>query len=263
LFQTERKMSDSNAKNPTGPGTGKATPKPSSADYPVEEAERISQQARLRKAAAAGAHALKSPLPSVLARTAPSPSSGSQQVQNPLAESVQGATTQAAEQPSDDPLPGIPTAPQEAGLQAEDDELVLAELRKISAWADLQRRITKWSFIFLAVFIPALIAFVFLMEQRVKSSLEDAPPRQKMDWYEVDQNVRQGDFDKALAIGEELIIKTPLYPEAHQRLGGAYLAAGKLDKAREHYAEAFRLFPSEENEKLLNAIEKRSNAEKP
>lgn len=257
-------MSDSNAKNPAGPGSGKATPKTSSADYPVEEAERVSQQARLRKAAAAGAHALKSPLTSVLGRAASSSSAAAPKVQNPLGEPVQGAvSTQAAEQPSDTPLAGIPAEPQEPASPVNDNELVLAELRKISAWADVQRRITKWSFIFLAVFIPALIAFVFLMEQRVKSSLEDAPLRQKVDWYEVEQNVRQGDFDKAIAMGEELIIKTPLYPEAHQRLGGAYLAAGKLDKAREQYAEAFRLFPSEENEKLLNAIEKRTNAEKP
>ena len=32
---------------------------------------------------------------------------------------------------------------------------------------------------------------------------------------------------------------------------------GKVEKAKEHYATAFRLFPSEENEKLLVAIEKR------
>jgi len=46
-------------------------------------------------------------------------------------------------------------------------------------------------------------------------------------------------------------------------LAGAYLAAGKIEKAREHYAEAFRLFPSEENEKLLIAIEKRSKQRVP
>ena len=86
-----------------------------------------------------------------------------------------------------------------------DNEAIFAELRKISAWTDLQRKMTKWS----------------------------------------------------------LILKTPQYPEAHRRLAGAYLAAGKVEKASEHYAEAFRLFPSEENEKLLMAIERRSKAEQP
>ena len=56
-------------------------------------------------------------------------------------------------------------------------------------------------------------------------------------------------------------MKTPLYPEAHRRLAGAYLAAGDIEKARQHYAEAFRLFPSEENEKLLAAIDRRIKAE--
>lgn len=75
--------------------------------------------------------------------------------------------------------------------------------------------------------------------------------------------IRLGDFEKAIAIGEELILKTPQYPEAHERLARAYLAAGNLEKAKEHYAEAFRLFSSEENEKLLSAIEKRVKADKP
>ncbi len=144
-----------------------------------------------------------------------------------------------------------------------DNDPILAELRKISAWADMQRKITKLSLIFVAVFIPAMIVFVFLTEHWLKKNAEDIEPRQKPDWYEMDQNVRLGDFDKAIRIGEEFILKTPQYPEAHRRLAGAYLAAGKVGKAREHYAEAFRLFPSDENEKLLRAIDKRRKAENP
>jgi tetratricopeptide (TPR) repeat protein len=141
-----------------------------------------------------------------------------------------------------------------------DNEPILAELRKISAWADMQRKLTKWSLIAVAVVIPAMIVFGILMERRVETHLEAG---QKLDWHDVDQNVRVGDFDKAIRIGEELIPKTPQYPEAHRRLAGAYLAAGKIEKARAHYAEAFRLFPSDENEKLLIAIDRRSKAENP
>jgi Flp pilus assembly protein TadD len=99
------------------------------------------------------------------------------------------------------------------------------------------------------------------MQQRFRATSEEANPQP--DWSEVERTLRGGDFDKAIALGEELIQKTPLYPEAHERLAGAYLAAGRLEKAREHYAEAFRLFPSEENHRRLSAIETRSNAEKP
>jgi len=82
-------------------------------------------------------------------------------------------------------------------------------------------------------------------------------PSQQPDWFDVDHNVRSGAFDKAIQIGEELIQKTPQHPEAHRRLAASYLAAGKIEKAKEHYAEAFRLFPSEENEQSLRAINKR------
>ena len=51
--------------------------------------------------------------------------------------------------------------------------------------------------------------------------------------------------------------ETSQYPEGHQRLASAYLAAGKTEQALQHYAQAFQLFPSEENEKLLIAIDKR------
>jgi tetratricopeptide (TPR) repeat protein len=142
------------------------------------------------------------------------------------------------------------------------DEQILAELRKLSAWSDMQRKMTKWSLIFVAVFVPALIVFAVVMERREKTLLEGVASEKTLDWYDVDQSVRRGDFDKAIRLGEELAQKTPLYPEAHRRLAGAYLAAGNLEEAREHYAEAFRLFPSEEHEKLLLAIERRVQAAK-
>jgi tetratricopeptide (TPR) repeat protein len=143
------------------------------------------------------------------------------------------------------------------------DDPILTELRKISAWADMQRKATKWALIAVAVFIPALVIFALLMDRRVNTKLENVATEGAPDWYDVDQNVRRGDFDKALQIGEKLIVKTPLYPEAHRRLAGAYLAAGNVEKARKHYAEAFRLLPSEENEKLLAAIDRRIRAENP
>lgn len=139
------------------------------------------------------------------------------------------------------------------------DEPILAELRKITAWIEMQRKVTKWSLIGAAVLIPVLVVLGILMEQRIKTELGVASV-ETVDWYDVDQNVRRGDFHKAIEVGEKLLQKTPQHPEAHRRLAAAYLAAGNVEKAKTHYAEAFRLFPSEENEKLLVAIEKRSKA---
>jgi tetratricopeptide (TPR) repeat protein len=150
-----------------------------------------------------------------------------------------------------------PSAP-----QITNDE-ILAELRKISTWADLQSKVTKWSLLFLVAFVAVVIGSLVLMERQLKPNLDSNLSPRPADWYEVERDMRLGDFDKAIAAGEELILKTPQYPEAHERLARAYLACGNLEKAREHYAEAFRLFPSEENEKLLRAIETRAKAEKP
>jgi tetratricopeptide (TPR) repeat protein len=141
------------------------------------------------------------------------------------------------------------------------DEPILEELRKISAWADIQRKITKWSFISIAIIIPALIVFGVLMDRRLDKTLRDIGSEETPDWYDVDQSVRRGEFDKAIELGEKLIVKTPHYPEAHRRLAGACLAAGHLENARHHYAEAFRLFPTEENEKSLAAIDRRIKTE--
>jgi tetratricopeptide (TPR) repeat protein len=235
-----------------------ATAKSSSADYPVDPAERINQAARLKKAAAAGASSLKSPIPSLMSQRL-SPLAEPQAPAPPAAVSL--PVTERA--PTADPaiIPEIPD--DRKTLLISDNSEILAELRKISAWADLQRRITKWSLVFLAVFIPVVVGIGILMERNLKTNLESNVSPRQPEWYDVEHNVRFGDFEKAIAIGEELIQKTPQYPEAHQRLAGAYLASGNLEKAKEHYSEAFRLFPSEENEKLLSAIEKRIKADKP
>jgi tetratricopeptide (TPR) repeat protein len=226
--------------------------KSSSADYPVDPVERSNQEARLKKAAAAGASASSSPI-SALKFQLPSSSPSSQKA-------AESQTTLSKSAASTEPAPEALNG--RSATQITNDEVV-AELRKISAWADLQRKITKWSLFALMAFVAVAIGVFTLMDRHLETTLVPNLTAHQLDWYEVDRNVRQGDFEKAIAIGEELILKTPQYPEAHERLARAYLAAGNLEKAKEHYAEAFRLFPCEENEKLLNAIEKRIKADKP
>ena len=230
--------------------TDKST-RPSSADYPVAPEERSHQQARLRKAAA-GTSASKSPIPGLMLQP-PTSVPPSPKIPEPQTTSPNDRTS-------------TETAPEFSNERSEpritNDE-ILAELRKISAWADLQRKMTKWLLIFLAVFVPVVIGVFILLDRHLKTTVESTLTPQRSDWYDVDRNVRLGDFEKAITIGEELIQKTPQDPEAHERLARAYLAAGNLEKAKEHYAEAFRLFPSEGNEKLLSTIEKRVKADNP
>jgi tetratricopeptide (TPR) repeat protein len=139
-----------------------------------------------------------------------------------------------------------------------DNEAILAELRKVSSWADMQRRMTKWSLVSVAAFIPLILLFSLLMERKVKRNLEDIrAPADTLTWYDVDRQIREADFTRAIETGESLIKKTPLYPDGHRRLAAAYLAAGQIGKAKQHYNEAFRLFPSKENESSLEAIDRR------
>jgi hypothetical protein len=231
--------------------TDKST-RPSSADYPVDPAERSNQEARLKKAAAAGANASNSPIPGLMLQPAQAVLA-SQRTAEPQTTLPKPATSTGT----------APEASEGRSAPRITNDEILAELRKISAWAELQRKITKGSLIVLAVFVPVVVGVFILLDRHLKKKVESDLAPQQLDWYDVDRDVRLGDFEKAIAIGEALILKTPEYPEAHERLARVYLAAGNLEKAKEHYAEAFRLFPSEENEKLLSTIEKRVKADKP
>jgi len=50
-----------------------------------------------------------------------------------------------------------------------DNETILVELRKIAAWAEMQRKITKWTFIGIALVIPTMVVFGIVMEKRLNS----------------------------------------------------------------------------------------------
>jgi cytochrome c-type biogenesis protein CcmH/NrfG len=149
------------------------------------------------------------------------------------------------------------------GDNMNDNEQILVELRKISAWADRQRKMTKWSLIFLAVYFLGIGVFAVVMVRREKAKREAVAAAEKPDWGDVGRNIELCNLAEAVRIGEELIQKTPQYPRGHTQLAWAYVAAGKIKEARAQYAEAVRLFPWEEYEKLLVAIDKRIATENP
>ena len=142
-----------------------------------------------------------------------------------------------------------------------DSEQILAELKKIAAWTDMQRKMTKWSLIFVAVFVPAIILLAIVIDTRFKKKLEHIKTTQELTWYDVDRNLRNGKQDEAIRIGQELIQRAPLSPDGHIRLANAYLTIGDVTNANTHYTEAVRLFPSEDYQKLLNALTKRMEQE--
>ena len=101
-------MSKSTFKNTAKPVAPEGAAQPSNADYPVEEAELVSQRQRLRKAAAAGADALKSPISSLLSTLSSPPAA---MPQKPLAALPQSSpSTEATPKPSQAPFPETPAA---------------------------------------------------------------------------------------------------------------------------------------------------------
>jgi hypothetical protein len=132
----------------------KNTGKPSNAEYPVAPADLANQQNRLKKAAAAGANALKSPGLSVLSRQSSPPALMPQNVVAPASGLPQVSASTEEGPKAEQPLPAGHSC-QSRGNGSDpmnDNEAILAELKKIAAWAEMQRKLTKWSLVFLASF---------------------------------------------------------------------------------------------------------------
>ncbi len=142
------------------------------------------------------------------------------------------------------------------------DEAILIELRKISSFSELQRKWMRYSLVFAAAFCPLILGFMILVPKWAESKMRETFPESSSDWYDVSRNTQLGSFETAIEIGEALLLKTPDYPHAHTTLAGAYLAAGQLEQAHNHYEEAARLFPSSHNKDNLSAITERLSVER-
>lgn len=148
----------------------------------------------------------------------------------------------------------------------DDSEKILAELQKISAAARAQRALMSAVLAVLLCFVATLLYFAYSTDQQMKKAVAESVKPVDFDaevtWHNVDGHISKGDVQTALRMGNELIKKTPDFPDGHARLANAYLAAGDLAEAKAHLLEAFRLLPSEKNRELLDAVNKRIGQEK-
>jgi len=65
------------------------------------------------------------------------------------------------------------------------DEAILAELRKMGAWADRQRKMSKWGLIVAAVIFPAMIIFSIVTIHQTETKLEHISVPENHDWCDV------------------------------------------------------------------------------
>ena len=131
---------------------------------------------------------------------------------------------------------------------------ILQELRKLNRFS---RSSTILVIVLLFIFIA--ISSIFMWRSHLRShSLQ----KTVVSWDDVRCMRNSQQFTEALSSAKEIIQKTPDDWYGHSYLGFIYLEMGSLNDAQNEFAIAFKLWPTEENEKNLKAIKKRIELEK-
>lgn len=127
---------------------------------------------------------------------------------------------------------------------------ILAELRTQT------RKVKQYNLFALGaagVLLAGYCAFSYARER----TFHGASVKEPISWSQLDKTMEQLDYQRALGLARELVAKSPNYYYGYVYLGQIFLAMGDIDKAEVEYARAYELFPSEENRKPLDAIQRR------
>ncbi len=86
----------------------------------------------------------------------------------------------------------------------------------------------------------------------------DQPTKEtKWEWYHVRNDIENGQLDDGFKKAQCLIKKSPNYDYGYTTLGNLFVVRNELEKAKDAFKKAYDIFPSEYNEKNLNAIIKK------
>jgi cytochrome c-type biogenesis protein CcmH/NrfG len=123
------------------------------------------------------------------------------------------------------------------------------------------RLLRRTSNIALVVCVALVVGVAIYLPVRYSSG---RPAQTQSDsWEAVRTAIDHIEYDKASAIAERILKRYPNDYYGYASLGGIALAADRIDEAERHFARAYELLPSEENEKMLRAVRKRIETEKP
>jgi cytochrome c-type biogenesis protein CcmH/NrfG len=137
---------------------------------------------------------------------------------------------------------------------AEDmQQQILEELRKQTA---LFSKTNKTSIIALSVFLVVIVLLMVLTPfiQRI-SSRPNTCLQPADSWREARSLSDGGDLGKAEEMTQRLIKKYPNYWHGYALLGSFHQQLGEFKEAEKAYSRAYDLFPSEDNKKVLDAIQ--------
>ena len=136
------------------------------------------------------------------------------------------------------------------------NQRILSELR-------LLRRSSNFALVVSAILVGVVVLVIYL-PVRYRSLSSRSPPQTQTDsWEAVRTAIDHIDYDKGSAIAERILKRYPNDYYGYSYLGAIALAADRIEEAEKHFARAYELLPSEENEKMLRAVRKRIESEKP
>jgi cytochrome c-type biogenesis protein CcmH/NrfG len=133
----------------------------------------------------------------------------------------------------------------QAEMSYDTNEQVLKELRRL-------RRGCEITYVILFL-ILAGVGFAIYAGAKAKAQRE----KRTESWGTVRAAMDRFDYDKAYEIAQRIVAKYPSNYFGHTYLGSISIATGHFQNAERHYGRAYELLPSEENEKILQAVRKR------
>jgi cytochrome c-type biogenesis protein CcmH/NrfG len=126
---------------------------------------------------------------------------------------------------------------------------ILAELRKLRRSNQAAMIVTVLMLVGAAIYFPLRLRSVPFSPQTQQSQADS--------WDAVRSAMDHFEYDKASGIAQRLVARYPNDYYGYSYLGNIALATGCIKEAESYYARAYELLPSEQHEKMLQAIQKR------
>jgi cytochrome c-type biogenesis protein CcmH/NrfG len=131
---------------------------------------------------------------------------------------------------------------------------ILQELRKLNWYSR-----SSFVFVIVLLFVFIAISTITIWKGPFRSP---SPQKTIVSWDDVRCIRNSQQFAEALSSAKGIMQKTPNDWYGHSFLGYIHLEMGSLNNAQNEFAIAFKLWPTEDNEKNLKAIRKRIELEK-
>ena len=129
---------------------------------------------------------------------------------------------------------------------------ILDQLKKVSSKIENNKAI-------LVLLIAGFV--VYAMYQFYSSPTSSRAQGQTETWGSVHTALDNFQYDKAADIAQRLIEKNPNYYYGYAVLGHIALERNRLKEAEGYFARAYELFPTDDNEQKLQAVQKRLAAD--